>query len=85
MRLQLLVLASLSVFLRQGAGHGCQKLVHGHVDLRGEIRGKHDRHDHKDAVSKELPKEDERHINLACVKTNVQDNKQKQQQKARIP
>lgn len=44
----------LSVFLRQRQSQGSQELVHRHVDLRGEVDGEHDGHDHKDAVREEL-------------------------------
>lgn len=44
----------LSVLLGQGQSQGSQELVHGHVDLRGEVDGEHDGHDHLDAVSDEL-------------------------------
>lgn len=74
---QLLMLAGLSVFLRQGTSQGCKELVHCHVDLRGEFRWEHNGHDHKDAVGKELPKEDHKHIflNSAWVKRSVQNTK----------
>lgn len=58
--LQLPMLSGLSVFLGHGTGHSCKELVHYHVDLRGEIRWELNGHGHKDAVGKELPKEDDK-------------------------
>lgn len=75
--LQLLMLTGLSVFLRQGKGQSCKELVHCHVDLRGKFHWVHIGHDHHDAVGKQLPKEEDKHIflNSAWLKMSVQNTK----------
>ena len=53
----------LSVFLSQGESQSSEELVHSHMDLRGEVVGEHDGHDHKDVVGGNLWKDDN-HIDV---------------------
>lgn len=46
--------ARLSVFLGQGQRHSGQKLVHGHMHLRGEVDGEQAGQNHENAVGENL-------------------------------
>lgn len=53
----LVLIGHLAVLLGQSQGHQGEELVHGNMDLRGELLGEQHGQDHHDAVGQNLTRD----------------------------